>query len=173
MASICMNCVYWTTFICVALFLSFVTPAMGTQYNVGDSAGWGLSGVDYSTWAGRYQYKVGDSLFFQYAAGSHSVLQVSQPDFQTCTTTNPISSDNSAGNTVVTLASPGTYYFICGFPGHCGQGMKFGISVNPSNGINPSSPNIIYSNQGSLPSPNDALATGAAVVVAYVLLAVG
>jgi hypothetical protein len=58
----------------------------------------------------------------------HNVLEVTKDAYEACTTTNPISFDNS-GTTTVLLTMPGTRYFICGAPGHCVGGMKMQIEV--------------------------------------------
>ncbi|MCO5550886.1 hypothetical protein L7F22_004380 [Adiantum nelumboides] len=97
-----------------------------TQYTVGGTSGWTL-GVDYNTWASQYSFKTGDSLVFSYG-GLHSVVQVSESDYNTCSTSNALST-GTGGNTVVKLENQQTYYFICGVSTHCGSGMQLTVAV--------------------------------------------
>lgn len=60
--------------------------------------------------------------------GLHTVDEVSESDYKSCTTGNSISSDSS-GATTITLKTAGKHYFICATPGHCSQGMKLAVTV--------------------------------------------
>ncbi|MCO5608895.1 hypothetical protein L7F22_063113 [Adiantum nelumboides] len=100
----------------------------GAQYTVGDSVGWGL-GHDLQSWSTQFKFHVGDELYFPYPAGQHSVLMVSEEDYKSCNIEKPISSDNGMGDMVIPLMSKETYYFICGVPGHCEQGLRLSIPV--------------------------------------------
>eukprot|EP00249_Psilotum_nudum_P036639 c8246_g1_i1 orf=257-811(-) len=137
-------------FVAITL-LFFMHPSFATQYNVGGSAGWGVTGTNYGDWASKNDYHVGDKLYFSYTAGLHSVLQVSESDYRSCSTTNPISSDKGVGNKAVELKAPGEYYYICGTPGHCAEGMKFSITVttNSSSSTTPSTPSSTSPNATS------------------------
>ncbi|GER40256.1 cupredoxin superfamily protein [Striga asiatica] len=95
-------------------------------YTVGDSTGW-ASGADYTTWTSDKAFAVGDTLVFNYSPG-HTVDEVSQADFQSCTTGNSITTDSS-GATKITLKTAGTHYFICAIPGHCAGGMRLAVPV--------------------------------------------
>lgn len=64
---------------------------------------------------------------FNYGAG-HTVDEVSESDYKSCTLGNAISSDSS-GTTSIALKTAGSHYFICGIPGHCDGGMKLSIKV--------------------------------------------
>ncbi|KAH7282109.1 hypothetical protein KP509_35G012300 [Ceratopteris richardii] len=110
-----------------SLMLEF-REVMATQYTVGDSIGWGL-GHDMETWAAQFKFQVGDELYFPYPAGQHSVLLVTEEDYKTCNREKPVASDNGMGDMAMTLISPQTYYFICGIPGHCEQGLRLKIVV--------------------------------------------
>ncbi|KAJ1290042.1 hypothetical protein BS78_02G211800 [Paspalum vaginatum] len=103
--------------------------ASATTYNVGDSQGWTTGGVDYSTWASGKSFAVGDTLLFRYVSKAHSVTEVSKSGYDSCSGTNALSDDES-GATTVTLAAPGTRYFICNVPGHCASGMKLAVTVS-------------------------------------------
>jgi hypothetical protein len=64
---------------------------------------------------------------FQYS-GMHTVAEVSSADYGACSASNSIQS-YSDQNTKIALTAPGTRYFICGTPGHCGNGMKLAVTV--------------------------------------------
>jgi len=72
---------------------------------------------------------------FNYGAG-HTVDEVSENDYKSCTLGNSITSDSS-GTTTIALTTTGPRYFICGIPGHCAAGMKLAVTVasNSSNGV--------------------------------------
>ncbi|XP_010266815.1 PREDICTED: blue copper protein-like [Nelumbo nucifera] len=111
----------------VVVALCCVVPSLGTVYTVGDETGW-TTNVDYSSWTKGKTFAVGDSLVFNYAGGGHTVDEVSQSDYTSCTVGNAISSDSS-GKSTYTLKTTGTHYFICGVLGHCGNGMKLAVTV--------------------------------------------
>uniref|UniRef100_A0A0A8ZAJ5 Phytocyanin domain-containing protein n=1 Tax=Arundo donax TaxID=35708 RepID=A0A0A8ZAJ5_ARUDO len=111
-----------------------VAPAYGKDYVVGDSSGWS-SGMDYATWAKGKTFNVGDNLVFQYSM-MHTVAEVSSADYRSCSASNSIQS-YSDQNTKVALTAPGTRYFICGTPGHCGNGMKLAVTVSPAAATTP------------------------------------
>ncbi|PKI45581.1 hypothetical protein CRG98_033897 [Punica granatum] len=109
----------------VGAVLCLGVPSMATVYTVGDTAGWAM-GTDYTTWTKGKTFAVGDSLAFNYGGG-HTVDEVSQSDYSSCTTGNSISSDSS-GSTTIPLKTAGTHYFICGSMGHCAGGMKLAVT---------------------------------------------
>lgn len=74
---------------------------------------------------------------FNYGSG-HTVDEVKQSDYTTCTIGNSITTDNK-GTTSILLQTPGTHYFICGVIGHCGSGMKVSVDVSASGGSTTSS----------------------------------
>ncbi|XP_021743596.1 blue copper protein-like [Chenopodium quinoa] len=106
--------------------LCLAVRSLATVYTVGDSSGWTI-GVDYGTWAASKTFVVGDSLVFNYGSG-HTVDEVKQSDYKTCTIGNSISTDNK-GTTSILLQTPGTHFFICAILGHCGSGMKLSVNV--------------------------------------------
>ncbi|XP_073010777.1 mavicyanin [Typha latifolia] len=120
------------------LLISYVSWGSATVHTVGDSSGW-TTGFDYSSWAAGKTFVVGDSLFFNYASGAHTVNQVSSGDYTSCSTANSINSDSS-GETTLPLSTAGTHYFICGVPGHCSGGMKLAVTVAAAASTTPSSP---------------------------------
>ncbi|OVA02145.1 Plastocyanin-like [Macleaya cordata] len=97
-----------------------------TNYSVGGETGWDLTS-DMTTWSASTIFNPGDNLVFAYKP-IHNVLEVDEDAFDTCNTTTPISINNG-GQTVITLDTVGTRYFICGTPGHCGSGLKVQVDV--------------------------------------------
>ncbi|WVZ68550.1 hypothetical protein U9M48_017479 [Paspalum notatum var. saurae] len=128
------------TLVCVAVALSLmINVATAADYVVGNPAGGWDGRTDYKNWAASQTFAPGDTLTFKYNS-YHSVLEVTKDAFEACTTTDPISYDDS-GSTTIALTMPGTHYFICGAPGHCLAGMKMEVEVadRPAP-ITPSSP---------------------------------
>ncbi|OEL24531.1 hypothetical protein BAE44_0014448 [Dichanthelium oligosanthes] len=105
--------------------------ASAATYNVGEPGGsWNLQ-TNYGDWASSKRFHPGDQIVFKYSPQEHDVREVSKADYDSCNTNGPIATHNS-GNDAIALASPGTRYFICGFPSHCTSGMKLQINVVPS-----------------------------------------
>ncbi|KAK9165772.1 hypothetical protein Scep_000963 [Stephania cephalantha] len=113
----------------IMLWCAAMPISLGIDYTVGDTNGWATN-YDYSTWTSGKTFAVGDSLVFNFAGG-HTVDEVSESDYSTCTVGNAIAS-TSAGPASVALKTPGKHYFICGVIGHCGSGMKLAVTVSGS-----------------------------------------
>ncbi|XP_057812414.1 blue copper protein 1a-like [Salvia miltiorrhiza] len=125
-----------------AMMAAVAAPAFGSDFIVGDDAGWKLN-VNYTAWAQGKQFHVGDRLIFKYTQGSHNVQRLSNAgDFQGCT----ISAASPTGSDIITLASPGRKWYACGVSDHCSKGMKLAINVisdlapAPAPGSDPKSP---------------------------------
>ncbi|XP_006360596.1 uclacyanin-2-like [Solanum tuberosum] len=114
----------------LAAIAMLLGSAMATNYTVGGpNGGWDQS-TDAQAWAASKTFFVGDNLIFSYSP-SHSVLEVTKASFETCQITAPIAI-YTGGMTVITLASVGKRYFICGTGGHCNVGgMKLEINTLP------------------------------------------
>ncbi|XP_027939663.1 blue copper protein-like [Vigna unguiculata] len=110
----------------VFLALNMAMPTLAATHTVGDTSGWAIGG-DYSTWASGLKFRVGDSLVFNYGPG-HTVDEVKESDYKSCSTGNSLSTDSS-GATTITLKTAGTHYFICAAPSHCQGGMKLAVKV--------------------------------------------
>ncbi|KAI3728848.1 hypothetical protein L6452_17492 [Arctium lappa] len=101
--------------------------ALAVDHNVGSpNGGWDTS-TDLGSWASSETFTVGDNIVFSYTP-NHNVLEVSEADFDSCSTSSPISTD-ALTPTTIALTAAGSRYFICGTPGHCGQGMKVEIKT--------------------------------------------
>ncbi|KAI3991305.1 hypothetical protein MKX01_034624 [Papaver californicum] len=88
----------------VAIILPSIAPA--TDYIVGDDSGWKIN-FDYAAWAKDRQFYVGDTLLYQ----TRTKLAL------------------TTGNDVITLATPGRKWYICGVGQHCAGGQKLFITV--------------------------------------------
>ncbi|KAK6137586.1 hypothetical protein DH2020_028666 [Rehmannia glutinosa] len=141
-------------FLIAIIVVGIAAPkAFATDYVVG----WAL-GVNYTAWAEGKDFYVGDRLsnvsrlidflfkiycallyvlvngpqkwVFQYAEGTHNVYKVNGTAFQQCTVPPP-SEALTSGNDVITLATPGRKWYVCGVGKHCVNGMKLVIIVYP------------------------------------------
>ena len=66
---------------------------------------------------------------FKYTAGRHNVFKVNGTAFTNCTIP-PANEALTTGNDVITLATPGRKWYICGVNDHCANyGQKLAITV--------------------------------------------
>ncbi|XP_044372925.1 uncharacterized protein [Triticum aestivum] len=101
---------------------------LGASHTVGAPAGsWDLQ-TNYTLWASRTRFTIGDELQFQYSTTVHNVVEVRKAGYDACNSSSPIATFLT-GNDVVPLAAIGTRYFICGVPRHCIAGMKVQVNV--------------------------------------------
>ncbi|XP_009602744.1 uclacyanin 1-like [Nicotiana tomentosiformis] len=114
------------TLLSLAAIAMVLNSAMAANHTVGGNGGWS-QGADYKTWAASETFLVGDNLIFSYGL-SHDVLEVTKANYDSCATTNAIST-NGGGMTVIALSSLGRRYFICGTGGHCASGMKLEVNT--------------------------------------------
>ncbi|XVF13255.1 hypothetical protein REPUB_Repub08aG0193000 [Reevesia pubescens] len=130
--------------IIVVVALLAIPSSFATEFVVGDGKGWSLD-FDYQGWAKGKEFIVGDKLVFKYTPGVHTVVRVNGTEFQKCE-----AADNTVplttGNDVITLATPGRKWYICGVARHCAaRNMKLNITVlaqvgSPSSAPTPNSP---------------------------------
>ncbi|XP_048437344.1 blue copper protein-like [Pyrus x bretschneideri] len=120
----------------ILVFAMVMMPScLATVYTVGDSSGWD-TGVDYSTWTSGKTFEVGDSLVFKYQS-QHTVEEVTDSDYKTCTLQNSIKS-HRGGTTTIPLKTAGTHNYICSSVGHCSMGMKLSVTVESGSTAAPS-----------------------------------
>lgn len=116
----------------LAVVLLAARDTFAVEHKVGGALGWNYppnQGAEYfANWAAQNAFHVGDSLSFEYIAGTHNVVQVDRSDYDACTVTRPMQLYN-ANKVIVNLPRPGTYYYICGIKGHCDYGMKVALTV--------------------------------------------
>ncbi|KAK1364610.1 blue copper protein-like [Heracleum sosnowskyi] len=121
----------------LVLSLLAVPAVYGVDHTVGGSSGWD-QGVNFASWAAGKKFVVGDNLVFSYGS-SHSVDEVSQSDYSTCSASKPINSYSGGKNTVA-LNKTGSVYFLCPSSGHCTAGMKLSVTVAAASTPTPSTP---------------------------------
>ncbi|KAL6894296.1 hypothetical protein ACP4OV_008394 [Aristida adscensionis] len=113
----------------LTLGLAMAATSSAVVYKVGDTSGWTILGnVNYTDWATKKTFHVGDTIEFQYPKGIHNVLEVKKADYDSCTNSTPIATHVSGDDKIV-IRGPGHRFFICGVPGHCAAGQKVNIRV--------------------------------------------
>ncbi|CAL1382308.1 unnamed protein product [Linum trigynum] len=120
------------------------------QYAVGGQAGWTVN-FNYLRWASGKDFRVGDSLVFNYPRGAHNVMKANRTEFMTCTVPQGRDDLLTSGNDTVVLESPGNKYYFCGVASHCAElGQKLAITVRPRSILAPA----------GAPSPSQAATEG-------------
>ncbi|XP_066326419.1 chemocyanin-like [Miscanthus floridulus] len=136
-----------STLIALLVVVSSVAAASAVTFTVGDTSGWTLGSVSYTTWVSGKTFAAGDELVFNFVTGAHDVVEVDKSGYDGCSTSNAANTTQN-GPATVTLTS-GTHYYICGFTGHCSAGMKLAVTVG--SGSSPSTPPT--PGTGGSPSP--------------------
>ncbi|GJW20969.1 blue copper protein-like protein [Tanacetum coccineum] len=120
----------WSIIFFVATLVALASSVSAKVFSVGDKKGWTLN-FDYEAWAKGKEFVVGDQLVFKYAEGKHNVFRVNGTLFQQCSIP-PTNEALTSGYDVITLATPGRKWYICGVGSHCESGgMKLFINVFP------------------------------------------
>ncbi|KVH95952.1 uclacyanin 1-like [Cynara cardunculus var. scolymus] len=131
--------------------------ALAVDHDVGSpNGGWDTS-TDLGSWASSETFTVGDNIVFSYTP-NHNVLEVSEADFDSCSTSGPIST-NALTPTTIALTAAGSRYFICGTPGHCGQGMKVEIKTVAASSSAPPTTTTPSPTPTTTPSPTPTTTT--------------
>nr|XP_043606667.1 mavicyanin-like [Erigeron canadensis] len=114
------------TLLSIVATAMLIQLALAVDHPVGGSGGWDTS-TNLDSWASSQTFTVGDNLVFTFLP-NHDVLEVSKDDYDSCTTSGPIS-NGALTPVTVSLTAAGSRYFICGTPGHCDRGMKVEIKT--------------------------------------------
>ncbi|XP_065013910.1 early nodulin-like protein 17 [Musa acuminata AAA Group] len=117
--------------LCIIMMTTMCSLVGATNlYRVGDAEGWREPDKNdatmYDTWAGKYAFRVGDSLAFDYK--NDSVVRVSKRGYYHCNETGGGSASKD-GSTVFLLDQPGFYYFVSGDVDHCKMGQRVMIEA--------------------------------------------
>ncbi|GMJ07510.1 hypothetical protein HRI_004420200 [Hibiscus trionum] len=127
----------------VLVFVSTLTLFQNTHatttYTVGDSFGWQIPTFNpnfYDDWADNKTFVVNDVLVFNFTTGQHNVLELTEPGYDACTTSDTIVTENK-GPARITLKRTGEHYFICAYLGHCFAGQKLKVDVQDGRGKTP------------------------------------
>ncbi|XP_062010569.1 stellacyanin-like [Rosa rugosa] len=112
--------------------LALLKGATAESYTVGEDLGWNIppaGSVAYSTWAASKRFQLGDVVVFKWT-GPHTVAEVTQADFSSCTKSNPIALYDSSPARITLSSLNGTRYFICTEDNHCSVlGQKVAITI--------------------------------------------
>ncbi|XP_010470172.1 PREDICTED: uclacyanin 1-like [Camelina sativa] len=105
----------------------------GRIYDVGDSSGWSVyNSFYYSKWSEDKQFRVGDTLFFEYNKHINDVREISgELEFESCKPTSTVAVYKT-GHDLVKLTKPGVHYFVSLKTGLCQAGIKLRVTVQPS-----------------------------------------
>ncbi|KAJ0770083.1 putative Phytocyanin domain, cupredoxin [Helianthus annuus] len=128
----------WGVIFVAATIAALATSVSAKLFTVGDEKGWTLN-FDYQAWAKDKVFVVGDQLVFKYATGKHNVFRVNGTVFQQCIIP-PTNEALTSGYDVITLATPGRKWYICGVGKHCEYGLKLFINVLPQSYPSPPPP---------------------------------
>ncbi|KAG5078194.1 hypothetical protein JHK82_056889 [Glycine max] len=114
-----------------AFFLAFLCHCSATTFTVGDSAGWIIPPYPtyYNNWSHSHFIRVGDSVEFKFDDKFYNLIQVSQKEYQHCTSLEPLRIFNSSP-VILPLRERGVLFFICNIPNYCCLGQKIVISVH-------------------------------------------
>ncbi|RRT49426.1 hypothetical protein B296_00050427, partial [Ensete ventricosum] len=117
--------------LCIIMMATICSLVGATNlYRVGDAEGWREPDKNdaamYDAWAGKYAFRVGDSLAFDYK--NDSVVRVSKRGYYHCNETGGGSASKD-GSTVFLLDQPGFYYFVSGNVDHCKRGQRVMIEA--------------------------------------------
>ncbi|KAL5737729.1 hypothetical protein ACOSP7_030490 [Xanthoceras sorbifolium] len=117
-------------FFCVMLLIQ---KSSATTFLVGGKGQWAASTdnstSNYSQWAERTRFQIGDSLVFNYQSGQDSVLQVTREAYDNCSTTDIPMANFTEGHTVFTFNRSGPFYFISGNKDNCLKNEKLVVIV--------------------------------------------
>ncbi|XP_010433354.1 PREDICTED: early nodulin-like protein 2 [Camelina sativa] len=117
-------------FFTILLSLSaFFTISDARKFSVGGSGAWVTNPPEnYDSWSGKNRFLVHDTLYFSYAKGADSVLEVNKADYDGCNTKNPIKRVDD-GDSEISLDRYGPFYFISGNEDNCKKGQKLAVVV--------------------------------------------
>ncbi|MQL81153.1 hypothetical protein Taro_013597 [Colocasia esculenta] len=138
----------------VGMLLLMMGTSCAYDFYVGGGDGWvEKPSENFNDWAARNRFQVNDKLVFRYKKGEDSVLVVSEADYRSCITSNPIRRLDG-GDSVLQFDRSGPFFFISGTPGRCQSGQKLIVVVLAVRNPKPTpSPNPGAATPAPLPSP--------------------
>ncbi|XP_019157152.1 PREDICTED: lamin-like protein [Ipomoea nil] len=104
-----------------------LTSALGDRIKVGGNVGW-TPNVNYTEWAAKQHFYVGDWLYFVFDKHYYSVLEVNSSNYETCNDREFITNITRGGRDVFQLNETRPYYFLSS-GGYCWSQMKMAINV--------------------------------------------
>ncbi|MFQ6639379.1 hypothetical protein Gotur_015815 [Gossypium turneri] len=115
--------------------------AAQVHHVVGGDRGWDLSS-DVASWSSGRSFRVGDKIWFAYAAAQESIAEVNSPEeYESCDVSNPIRmyTDGIDG---IPLDGEGIRYFVSGKEESCKNGLKLHVEVMPFGNPEPEKPRV-------------------------------
>jgi len=110
-------------------FTTLFTISAARKFQVGGTGAWVPNPPEnYESWSGKSRFLIHDTLYFSYAKGMDSVLEVNKADFDGCNTKNPIKRVDD-GDSEISLDRYGPFYFISGNEDNCKKGQKLTVVV--------------------------------------------
>ncbi|KAF0920135.1 hypothetical protein E2562_033438 [Oryza meyeriana var. granulata] len=124
-------CAAW--FMAVLGFAAVVSSSEAYVFYASGRDGWVVDPAEsFNHWAERNRFQVNDIIVFMHDDESGgSVLQVTEPDFDACSTDNPVRrlEDVAVGRSVFRFDRSGPFFFISGDEDRCQKGQKLYIIV--------------------------------------------
>ncbi|XP_031093421.1 lamin-like protein [Ipomoea triloba] len=119
-----------------------LTSALGDRIKVGGNVGWTPNVMNYTEWAAKQHFYVGDWLYFVFDKHYYNVLEVNSSNYETCNDGEFITNITRGGRDVFQLNETRPYYFISS-GGYCWNKMKMAINVqqHPTPAPSPSQSN--------------------------------
>ncbi|EOA33913.1 hypothetical protein CARUB_v10021406mg [Capsella rubella] len=120
------------------------TPSKrGRIYKVGDTKGWSVyNSYYYYRWSETKQFRVGDTLYFEYNKNLNDVREISDDfEFRSCEPTSTVAVYKT-GHDLIKLTKPGVHYFVSLKTGLCQAGIKLRVNVLPSTEDDTNLPNV-------------------------------
>ncbi|KAL2324989.1 hypothetical protein Fmac_024047 [Flemingia macrophylla] len=116
-----------------ALFLALFCHCSATKFMVGDSAGWIIPPYPtyYSNWSQTHIIRAGDIVEFKFDDKFYNLIQVSQQEYEHCTSLEPLRIFNSSP-VILPMKERGVLYFTCSISNYCCLGQKIVIYVQDS-----------------------------------------
>ncbi|XP_039020017.1 umecyanin-like [Hibiscus syriacus] len=119
------------------------------QHVVGDDRGWDTSS-DIATWSSGQNFRVGDKIWFAYAAAQESIVELkSKDEYESCDLRNPIRMYTD-GLDSIELVEEGIRYFVSSKSESCQKGLKLHVEVMPSGNPDTEMPKVAASENSVL-----------------------
>ncbi|CAN8326128.1 unnamed protein product [Cochlearia groenlandica] len=110
-------------------FSTLFTISTARKFEVGGSGAWIPNPPEnYQSWAQKSRFLVHDTIYFSYAKGADSVVEVNKADYDLCNSKNPIKRVDD-GDSEISLDRSGPFYFISGNEDNCKKGQKLNVVV--------------------------------------------
>ncbi|KAJ1285376.1 hypothetical protein BS78_03G274900 [Paspalum vaginatum] len=130
--SVWSSAVAWLAIVVVGL-AAVVSSSEAYVFYAGGRDGWVVDPTEsYNHWAGRNRFQVNDTIVFAHEEGVDSVLLVTEQDFDTCNTRNPVrrlQAVGGSGSSVFRFDRSGPFFFISSDEDRCQKGQKLYVIV--------------------------------------------